>query len=135
VLTINSPSAIQFYVTDPQGKRVGYTPAAGHLAELANANYYMQPPALNPATNTAIGSGMLELYIVDPVPGRYVLHVAEPASGNYSLLLENHGLPLVSNEISKVSGGTGKADAQYAFFVSGPLIMWQGPVYLPVVHR
>lgn len=139
-LILNGFSPIEFYVTDPLGRRTGYSAAGGHFAEIPNANYYFQPPIVDQTSGQPQGDGMIEFYVIDPLPGDYVVTVIGTDSGDYSVLAEHHAAPLTTFTAQQTGTVTAGSIALYNLEVSPNSPPEWAPiplkhVYLPIVMR
>jgi len=94
-LIVNAHSPVEFYVTDPLGRRTGYLPDSTYLAEIPDANYYFQPPLVDDQTGLSMGDGFQEFYVIDANPGLYTVTVTGVREGNFSLVEEYAAAPLI----------------------------------------
>jgi hypothetical protein len=80
-----------FYVRDPLGRKLGYSAETlMTFVEIPEGGYFYQPPLADMQTNALLGSGMNELYIIDPVEGEYRLFVSGVQGQEYNIVFQYH---------------------------------------------
>lgn len=82
---------VDFYVRDPLGRKLGYSARSlMSFVEIPDGGYYRQAPLANMQTNALNGTGMNELYIIDPLEGQYELFVTGEPGQVYNILIQYH---------------------------------------------
>ena len=88
-LRVHGESPIELLVTDPRGRRVGFDPTTGQVAEMANASYYAQGwSSLNPPERTAL-TKVVEF--TQPIEGAYRIDVVGTGVGPFTVSLFSSG--------------------------------------------
>ena len=90
-LTVTAFSPVELLLTDPEGRRLGYSQQTGEVAEIPTGNYYRDFP-IAPSDNVDAPSlgdptGIKTAYIVSPQSGTFRLDTFGTALGSYSLVI------------------------------------------------